>query len=54
MPEEGWEIVTVKTDTKKALMRISRARRMSMNDLIISQLWKGGVIPRRTRTPKRR
>ena len=38
MPEKGWRIITVKTDTKKALMRMSRAKGMSINDLIRSFL----------------
>jgi len=47
MPEKGWEIITVRTETKRALMQVSRARGVSINDLIVAKLNIGIRRPRR-------
>jgi len=48
MPEKGWEIITVRTKTKKTLMRVSRDKGMSVNDFVMS-LIKGDGLKRRIR-----
>jgi hypothetical protein len=38
MPEKGWKIVTVRDGTKEILKEQAKARKVSINDLIVDAL----------------
>ena len=40
MPEKGWKVITVREGTKEVLLKESRLRKTSINDLILDALVK--------------